>query len=396
MIVIFPIASDASLRHWPIATGVTMGVLVLVSILQIAIPELTETWLLQYGVPNPLTWFTSAYLHGGVGHLIGNLLFLFVFGLIVEGKIGWWRFLIVYNVCAVASGFLISGVTIFMGEGGCLGASCAIFGLMLIAFIWAPENEVTFKVAGVIFYRPFTFTFDASMQHLCLFFVGLNLVIAGFSGFAISSEVLHLLGTIPGIAIAVGMLKLRRVNCDGHDLISIMSNKRGQSQLTVEEKAVVDQERERRISERKEKYQEGREMVDFYVREGHYEMAVKRFDSLRSLKKGLVMEEALLVQLINGTEKDASKTELYRGLLLRYLRHYDRLENAVTLKLVKLILDSETAPRQALKVLAKMDQSKLKPAESKVFRALAMRAKQQVTDGVIEVRTDEYDIGKSS
>src|SRR6266568_1954684 len=43
-----------------------------------------------------LSIFVSMFLHGGWLHLIGNMLFLFVFGRSIEDRYGHWRFLLIY------------------------------------------------------------------------------------------------------------------------------------------------------------------------------------------------------------------------------------------------------------------------------------------------------------
>ena len=128
------------------------------------------------------------------------------------------------------------------------------------------------------------------------------------------------------------------------------------------------------------------EMVDFYVSEGHYEMAIKRFDSMRHLKKGLVMDESLMVQLINGLGKEPEKVSTYRSMLLRYLEHYDSLQALVMMKLVKLILTTEQAPRRALRILAELDRRSFSTSETRAFRSLVKNARRQINDGVIEVQ----------
>jgi len=75
-----------------------------------------------------LTSFTSMFLHGDFGHLLGNMIFLFLFGYVVEAVLGRWLYL---------AGYLLSGLTadwlywIAEPDSGllALGASGAIFGL---------------------------------------------------------------------------------------------------------------------------------------------------------------------------------------------------------------------------------------------------------------------------
>lgn len=72
---------------------------------------------------------TSMFLHGGIMHLLGNMLYLFVFGDNVEAICGHFRFIIFYLVCgslAFASHFVFEP----MSEIPMIGASGAISGVL--------------------------------------------------------------------------------------------------------------------------------------------------------------------------------------------------------------------------------------------------------------------------
>ena len=389
MLFLIPTGTDAPVYHPPFATGGVILVNVLVLILQTGIPGFTDQWMLTYGTFNPVNCLVSSYLHAGFFHMFNNMLFLFVFGLIVEGKIGWWKFLLAYNACAFGEAVIESLLMLGASEGGSLGASSAIFGLMIIAFLWAPENEIHFKFVGVIFFRPFSRDFDISVTTLTYVFVALNFAIAAMTGFAISSAVLHLLGVPIGAAIGLGMLKARRVNCDGHDFISIMTGKRGQEQLTVEEVAQRDERRKELAREKREQLAEGLKMVTHYIDRGHYEVGFKRFEALARKRQGLVLDEALLVKMINGLEKQPDQKKLYRKLLKYYVANYQRLKVNVTFKLAKLLLQQDQQPRKALKQLQQIDQASLSPDQTKMLAKLAQFARKQIAAGAIELQTEE-------
>ncbi len=69
------------------------------------------------------------FLHGGWGHLVGNLVFLFLLGFTVEKALGARRFLLAYLSCGVLSGLIY---TLFSGANTVplIGASGSISGLM--------------------------------------------------------------------------------------------------------------------------------------------------------------------------------------------------------------------------------------------------------------------------
>ncbi len=78
---------------------------------------------------NTLTPLTSMFLHGGWGHILGNMLFLWVFGNNVEDSMGHVRFLVFYVVCGLAA----AATHVFLNPASpipTVGASGAISGVM--------------------------------------------------------------------------------------------------------------------------------------------------------------------------------------------------------------------------------------------------------------------------
>src|SRR5688572_11496221 len=73
----------------------------------------------------PHQLITSQFLHADFFHLLGNMVFLFVFGRYVEDRLGWWRFLVVYFGCAVGGDLAYLA---FGGKHPAVGASGAISG----------------------------------------------------------------------------------------------------------------------------------------------------------------------------------------------------------------------------------------------------------------------------
>jgi membrane associated rhomboid family serine protease len=95
------------------------------------------------GIPYPFwtTLLTSMFLHGGWGHLGGNMLFLWIFGDNLEHRLGHWRFLVFYLVCGLAAGL---AHIIFNASSGVptVGASGAISGVLGGYLVMFPRNRV--------------------------------------------------------------------------------------------------------------------------------------------------------------------------------------------------------------------------------------------------------------
>jgi membrane associated rhomboid family serine protease len=95
-------------------------------------PRFTARWSQDHNPGaefKPWTWITSAFLHGSAGHLLGNMLFLFLFGFSVELALGRGLYLGFYLLGAVGASALAGWA--YAGQGGYgLGASGAVSALM--------------------------------------------------------------------------------------------------------------------------------------------------------------------------------------------------------------------------------------------------------------------------
>ena len=92
-------------------------------------------------VPEILTLITSQFLHGGLAHIGGNMLFLWTFGDNIEHDLGHFKFLLFYLICGV-----LAGLThwFFAMQSGVptLGASGAIAGVMGAYLIKYPKAKI--------------------------------------------------------------------------------------------------------------------------------------------------------------------------------------------------------------------------------------------------------------
>ena len=95
-------------------------------------PPFTRRWAQDYSADaafKPWTWLTAAFLHGSTGHLLGNMLFLFLFGFSVELALGRGTYLAFYLLGAVGAALLAGWAYAGKGSIG-LGASGAVSALM--------------------------------------------------------------------------------------------------------------------------------------------------------------------------------------------------------------------------------------------------------------------------
>ena len=86
-------------------------------------------------------FLTSMFLHGGWLHLIGNMLFLYIFGDNVEGRMGHFRYLVFYIVCGLIAA-LFQFVTNIHSVIPMVGASGAISGVLGAYMTFYPRSRI--------------------------------------------------------------------------------------------------------------------------------------------------------------------------------------------------------------------------------------------------------------
>jgi len=93
------------------------------------------------GVPSSLTLLTYAFFHGDFWHLLGNMVFLWVFADNVEDAMGHFRFLVFYCLTAIGGGYayVLSAPD---SEAPLIGASGAIAGIIAAYFLLTPYAKV--------------------------------------------------------------------------------------------------------------------------------------------------------------------------------------------------------------------------------------------------------------
>jgi membrane associated rhomboid family serine protease len=117
----------------------------------------------QFNIPGI---FTSMFLHNGLIHLAGNMLFLWIYGSDLEDRIGGWKLLVIY----LTSG-LIGNIahwiftTQFIGQTAeipCIGASGAVSGILGLFLIRFFRVKVKFFYIFLLFLYPRWGTFKVN------------------------------------------------------------------------------------------------------------------------------------------------------------------------------------------------------------------------------------------
>jgi membrane associated rhomboid family serine protease len=113
--------------------------------------------------PNPISYLTANFLHGGWLHLIGNMWFLWLAGFVLEDVWGRWVYTVFYLVAGAAAlqFHAWSNPASMIPTLGASGAVAALMGAFLIRF---PKLKI--EMAWLFLMRPFFFRFKAAAYWL--------------------------------------------------------------------------------------------------------------------------------------------------------------------------------------------------------------------------------------
>ena len=387
--MLIPYDTDAPLYHRPFATLGLIGANVVAFVFSIWLTHwfgenAFKLLTLQYNTIYPWQWVTSNFFHAEPIQLTLNMFALWVFGMVVEGKIGPWRMVMVYLGIGVAECMLeqLFG-RIFIGEGGSLGASSIIYGFMAIALVWAPRNNVS----GVLFFVKII-PFEAPSLLLVInlfileFATGLftNMFFGSFA-LAFVMELLHLLGVGVGLAVGIVMLRTKQVDCEGWDIFSVI---RGDHLLQDEIKGNEIFE-----EQLKSKTEVALASIRKHLQTGHPAMAKCEHVEAKQFIPSWRLPEPEMAALIEGLIQQQRWSDAVE-IMVEYLRTHTERAMTVRIALARVCLDHLQRPLQALKVLAKIDRTHLPTATAQEVERLQALALPLAEEDPFEVIHEEW------
>lgn len=176
--------------------------------------------LLNPDDPHLYQFFTSIFLHGSIMHIVGNMVFLWVFGNAVNDRLGHTGYLAFYLGGGVLAGV---GYIFLGGHYPVLGASGAISAVTGAYLVLLPRARVTLLMW--LFY--FLTTIEVSSLYFLMFQFVFNLWMsldARFGGVASSgvAYAAHSSGYVFGIAVTAGLLAVRLLPRGPLDLLNLI------------------------------------------------------------------------------------------------------------------------------------------------------------------------------
>lgn len=257
------VRSTSQLHHKPVVTLGLVLVCLITGIASFAAGSTSvNSFALSYGDGlHPLQWLTSFFVQTNLLYLFASLVFLGMFGVLIEGKLGAAKFLLVFLVLMIGAsaieqlimqsssgGIGYNGTTVTAADvekmsateaaaylqsmnhrrstqmTANVGSSTALCGMLVMCVLWAPAS--IFQLGGSE-EEPLT-TFPL-MGFVLLFAIwsGAKFFMSGMTE---GGHPVHLIGMFPGMILAIGLLATRHAQCEGEDLMSVMGGSKNISQ----------------------------------------------------------------------------------------------------------------------------------------------------------------------
>jgi len=225
LLIVLPIRTDSPVRRLPYVNYVIIALNVLTFVATDVLDGLSldgqmpdkRHLALDPGSLEVYQFFSYQFLHGDLTHLLGNMLFLWVFGNSVNCRMGNVAYALFYLACGVfaGAGFAITA------QNPCLGASGAIAGITTAYLVMFPQAQVT------VFYWLWLYIGTMHVQALWLIFGKIILwdnILSprlGGGGSVQVAYTAHIAGYVFGFAGCWIMLVARAVPRDQFDLAAL-------------------------------------------------------------------------------------------------------------------------------------------------------------------------------
>jgi membrane associated rhomboid family serine protease len=406
MLLIVPYSTDAPIYHYPKATLGLIAVNVAIhSLWWFGPEEVLVPYAMRIGEGlHPFQWLSHNFIHIDVIHLIGNMVFLWSYGIIVEGKIGWLAFIPTYLGIGTLHGAAIQFAYLHAEKPNyVLGASAIIFGLLAIAMIWAPVNDLSCFYLIIVFFRIFSNTFEAPIwvfALLQLFLEGMSMVLT-FMVYSdpMSSAFLHISGAFWGLIFGIALVKLRWVDCEGFDVFSLRKKRQTLGTAWKDREKRLDrakqsdklpksmrQEEDRPELSPEERTEKLLAKVRKAVDAGDMATANATFRKWMNAV-GDRAPRAVLLEVIQAMHARQEWVESVPAMRALCRLHPEKSEK-VRMKLAHVLIRNLTRPAEARRHLDQISEARLDPNLRAIRRQLLEDCDRMIEEGVLELEED--------
>lgn len=401
--MIIPVSTDAPIYHYPKATLGVIAANVAVHLAWSYLPpEAAEPYAMKLGSGlHPVQWLTHNFLHADFLHLFFNMVFLWAYGIIVEGKIGWWPFLLCYLGIGTAHGAAIQAAYLHASEPSyVLGASAVVFGLLAVSMIWAPVNDLSCFYLFFIGLRVITNTFELPIYVFAMLQLGLEgvsaLLMFRIHGDPMSSGLLHISGAFWGLMVGIVLLKAGWVDCEGWDVFSILKKRQALRKAWKLRGDRLDRSKENQKPVKATRPEEDRpgltseERAAKLLAKVHRSLAADDIAAVQAAYEKWIAaigdrapRDTLmgLIKAMHEREEWAASVPPMRTLC----KHYPEKSERVRLKLAAILLHNLERPTEAQRHLEQIREENLDAPLLALRRKLLHEARRMIDDGVLEL-----------
>jgi membrane associated rhomboid family serine protease len=220
-----PLRDENPTKTFPFVTIIIIAINIFVFIYELSLGSHLEGKIIQFAVipyniihliniASLFTLVTSLFLHGGLAHIFGNMLYLWVFGNNIEDALGHTRFIFFYLLCGIIAslGHILTALNSKLPVIGASGAISGVLGAYLLLY---PRAKVLVLIPFFFFWR--------IMKVPAMWFLGFWImlqIIYGTGSFALSDEstkagvawFAHIAGFFAGIILIKLLMKNKGKN----------------------------------------------------------------------------------------------------------------------------------------------------------------------------------------
>ena len=209
-----PLKSENPTKNFPVFTLLFLTLNIIIFIYGINLPinpsvlyknyALIPYELVHHPVKTYPTLYTSMFLHAGIGHLGGNMLYLWIFGNNIEDVLGKFRFILFYFICGTiaALGHIATDMDSQIPMVGASGAISGILGAYLILFPFA-------RIKTFVFLGIFWTVARVPAIALLLIWIGLQILNSLEPGAGGTAWFAHIGGFIAGVLLILPFKHIR-------------------------------------------------------------------------------------------------------------------------------------------------------------------------------------------
>lgn len=368
---------------WPFGTFLLLGACAIIFAM-ISLGKFTTA--LEYVVyfekeMQPIQWLTSIFIHANIVQLVPCLLFLVVFGSLMEERLGGLGTLGLFVGLGAAGQAVVQMALLDVKPGGVsLGAGASVSGWAGLLLICGPLNKVTHisklplgKIAvpmwGII---------------VAWLLIDIGVYIAVLGPLSLLPQVVAFMG---GTLLAAAMLKSKLVDGRGEDLLTLVSGtgpngRKERRKLVLAERAQAERAEQIQLQQSAAQAQ-----LEAYFNAGQYAAALALLNKKTEFSDSLQVNRAQITTIIRGLHKQ-SKWEESIPWLQQYLEQFPE-DVAMRLKLAQIFVVNQRLPGSGMEVLKPLAGLQLAEADAKLYRKLEHAACNMYEDDDIELELEK-------